>query len=623
MELVGGGTLRDRVTASGPLPASEAVDAILQIIAGLDAARQAGVLHRDVKPSNCFIDADGAIKIGDFGLSISTTVRTESNLTGPGSLFGTPAYSSVEQLRGEELTVRSDIYSVGVTLYYLLTGRLPFEAPNTVQLLAMVLEQHPQSPAKLRDGIPDGLGRAVLRCLNKDPGARYADYAALRRALLPYASFSPSPATLPLRFLAWIIDGLILGVPNYTLMFVTMGDLSAIASPGHRGARLLCSTASMLMTILYFSLFEGLRGASPGKALCHLRVVGLDGRIPGMRKALIRVLIFSAFWLPGMMLTCFMPQQIANPLSLITTVIQLLVFCTCRRLNGFAGLHDLWSKTRVVSRSVQPVRPALSLTPEAPPATGNVPQAGPYHVLGEVGRSGDVTVLLGYDAQLLRKVWLRRVAPGTPPVAAALCHLARPGRLRWIDGRRSNDDCWDAYENPGGQPLLNLVSMKHDWAEVRFWLLDLAGELQACDKDGSLPAVLGLDRVWITADGRAKLLDFPAPGTHWPQADQPAKPGEFLRQTAFSALEGRPVSLEQARFSTLAMPLPLDARGFLQRLETAADAGHAWAQLKPLTSKVPTITRRRRLAIFGMCLIFPLFITFCLALGNSALKSQG
>jgi serine/threonine protein kinase len=111
MKLVAGDTLRDRVATSGASPASEAVDDILQIIAGLEAAQQEGVLHRNIKPSNCFVDPDGAIKIGDSGLSITTTVRTESNLTGSGSLFGTPAYGSVEQLRGEELTVRSDMHA--------------------------------------------------------------------------------------------------------------------------------------------------------------------------------------------------------------------------------------------------------------------------------------------------------------------------------------------------------------------------------------------------------------------------------------------------------------------------------------------------------------------------------
>ena len=301
MELVSGGTLRDRVAASGPLMSNEAVDAILQIIAGLEAAQQAGVLHRDVKPSNCFIDPDGTIKIGDFGLSITTAVRTESNLTGPSSLFGTPAYSSVEQLRGEELTIRSDIYSVGVTLYYLLTGRLPFEAPNVVQLLVKVLEQRPQSPATLRTGIAGGLARAVLHCLKKDPSARFQNYDALRRALLPYAWFSPSPATLPLRFVAWMIDLLIISVPGSIVVFTVFGSFSVLNSPGHLGAKLVYSIISFLLMVSYFGFFEGLRGASFGKAICRLRVVGLDGSSLGIKKGLVRILIFSVFCgLPGM-----------------------------------------------------------------------------------------------------------------------------------------------------------------------------------------------------------------------------------------------------------------------------------------------------------------------------------
>ena len=167
--------------------------------------------------------------------------------------------------------------------------------------------------------------------------------------------------------------------------------------------------------------------------------------------------------------------------------------------------------------------PLLPPALETPLATGEMPQIGPYHVLSEMGRSGDAELLLGYDARLLRKVWLRKVAPGTPPLAPALCHLSRPGRLRWLNGKRSADDCWDAYEASPGQPLLNLVSTKQDWEKVRFWLLDLAAELKAGEKDGSLPAVLSLDRVWIGADGRAKLLDFPAPGTNSPDAVEPPR----------------------------------------------------------------------------------------------------
>jgi eukaryotic-like serine/threonine-protein kinase len=99
MELVPGGTLQERVAGRGPRAVAEAVDAVMQIIAGLEAAQALGILHRDIKPSNCFEDVDGTAKIGDFGLSIST-VRTDTNVTAHGVLLGTPAFSSPEQLQG-------------------------------------------------------------------------------------------------------------------------------------------------------------------------------------------------------------------------------------------------------------------------------------------------------------------------------------------------------------------------------------------------------------------------------------------------------------------------------------------------------------------------------------------
>lgn len=130
---------RKRFLREGPMPVAKAVDAILDVIAGLEAVQSAGVLHRDIKPANCFVASDGTVKVGDFGLSISSSVRTEANLTQSGVFLGTPAYASPEQLRGAELDVRSDIYSVGVTLYFLLTGEMPFNAENMVQLLENVL----------------------------------------------------------------------------------------------------------------------------------------------------------------------------------------------------------------------------------------------------------------------------------------------------------------------------------------------------------------------------------------------------------------------------------------------------------------------------------------------------
>src|SRR5262249_16918444 len=98
MELLHGGTLKERVENAGPVPTVSAVDAILQVISGLEAAYTAGILHRDIKPSNCFVDADGTIKVGDFGLSVPTSARDITQLTMTGTFQGTPEYASPEQL---------------------------------------------------------------------------------------------------------------------------------------------------------------------------------------------------------------------------------------------------------------------------------------------------------------------------------------------------------------------------------------------------------------------------------------------------------------------------------------------------------------------------------------------
>jgi serine/threonine protein kinase len=165
MELLSGGTLKDRVSVDGPMPPSAAVSAVLDIIGGLDAAQAAGILHRDIKPSNCFVDADGIVKVGDFGLSISTLTRDVRHELATAGFEGTPQFAAPEQLRGEPLDVRSDIYAVGATLYYLLTERPPLDAPDLRELVSKVVSENPASPRVLRRDIPRGLAAVVLRCL--------------------------------------------------------------------------------------------------------------------------------------------------------------------------------------------------------------------------------------------------------------------------------------------------------------------------------------------------------------------------------------------------------------------------------------------------------------------------
>ncbi|MCX6924149.1 MAG: protein kinase [Verrucomicrobia bacterium] len=624
MELVSGGTLQERVRARGPLPVGEAVNCVLQIIEGLEAAQRIGILHRDVKPSNCYLGEDGAVKIGDFGLSISTAVRTEPALTATGAFLGTPAFCSPEQLRGDELNARSDMYSVGATLFYLLTGRTPFDAPNMVQLLATVLEQRAPSPRQFRPETPQGLAKVVLRCLEKQPGERFKNYADLARALAPYSSTAPTPATLSLRFLAGVVD--------MTLLcgLAAIVNLSAFGSPvalmeqvmQRSPKAMVCMLGFFCVATLYYAAFEGLWGAAVGKALCRLRVVGPDRNPPGFGRAWLRALVYVVpplvpYWaVMGTNPKAYMSSSLVTQMLLGSSMygIMALLFVTARRRNGFAAVQDLLTKTRVVSRTAVSLRPVLPASEVAPTAVESAITIGPYHVLQALTESGGIKWFLAYDLRLLRKVWLRVVPPGTEPVPARLRNLGRVGRLRWLTGKRTPVENWDAFEALNGRPFLELVGIPQPWREVRYWLHDLATEISAAEKEGTLPE-LAFDRIWITGDGRAKVLDFPVPGLAGKSEDrnpktesEPGAPPQtaqgFLAGVAAAALAGsRTASAKTA--GDVALPLPLHARTFLKSLSQTAGADAVAAALKPLLNRVAVVTRWRRAALVAGCVAFP------------------
>jgi uncharacterized RDD family membrane protein YckC len=632
MELVAGGTLQDNVRERGPLPVAEAVDCVLQIIAGLEAAQRIGILHRDIKPSNCFRDTDGTVKIGDFGLSISTSVRTEPALTAKGMFLGTPAFCSPEQLRGDELNVRSDMYSVGATLYYLLTGRTPFEGKNSVQLLATVLEQRAPSPVKFRSGIPSGLARIVLRCLEKMPGDRFKNYSELSRALAPYSSVAPTPATIGLRCAAGILDHLILStVSTLVMLLVGRGPFDLLNLVGRSPSRaLVWVLPTLICSVLYFAFLEGSWGASVGKAVCRLRVVGADGNAPGFWRAFVRALIYigaplAPVWLfygSNPKVYVYTSSAVQAMLGFSTYIVMGLLFCTARRRNGFAALHDLVTKTRVVSRVALESRPALAPVDAPAPAVEASAVVGPYQVLESLEKSSAAEWLLGYDLRLLRKVWIRVVPPGTPPVPLAWRNLARVGRLRWLTGRRSADENWDAFECPGGKPLLDLALTRQPWDRVRYWLYDLAAEIGFAAKDGTAPPVLALDRVWITDDGRAKLLDFPGPGAKTDASTydvQTPRINVFLTRVAATALTGSVEPIAENGFP-VPMPLPLHARRFLEQLSQLSGADAATEMLKPLLQRVAHVTHWRRAAVVAGCLAMPVLATLALIMGMALLE---
>jgi len=274
MELVRGGTLNDVVRNHGPLTPATAVDAILQVMDGLEAAAAKGVIHRDVKPSNCFIDGTGTVKIGDFGLSLAPQAQQET-LTLAGTVLGTPMFASPEQIRGGPLDVRSDVYSTGATLYFLLTGQPPFAGDGVLQIVAGVLERDADSPRRLKPDLPDPLAQVVLRCLAKDPAHRPDSYQRLRRDLLPFSSQALTPATLGTRVTASILDTLISGLPFVIAIDLLNVRVLAVLSPARE-------IADFVVSLLYFGLLEGIWGASLGKMLFGIRLAGPDHRPPGI-----------------------------------------------------------------------------------------------------------------------------------------------------------------------------------------------------------------------------------------------------------------------------------------------------------------------------------------------------
>jgi serine/threonine-protein kinase len=180
LEYLDGGSLEDRLDDSIRVPDDEAARVASDIAAGLAHAHQRHVVHRDLKPANVLFDTEGRAKIADFGIA---KVAGAETLTDAGTILGTAAYISPEQVRGEPATPASDVYSFGVVLYRMLAGRLPFEGSNATELAAMHQRAEPLSLTAVRPDVPADLAAVATAALAKAPAARPSDGSALLRAL--------------------------------------------------------------------------------------------------------------------------------------------------------------------------------------------------------------------------------------------------------------------------------------------------------------------------------------------------------------------------------------------------------------------------------------------------------
>lgn len=271
MERVSGGDLDAILRRGETMPPEEARQAMIQIAHGLRAAQRAGVIHRDVKPSNLMLGPDGIIKVADFGLA--KPLDGDNQITQEGALVGSPYYIAPEQAVGDDVDHRADMYALGASFHHLLVGKPPFDGPRPMAVVAKHLSEPLVPLAKSAPHVPPQLARIVERLLEKKPEDRYPDYDALIADLEQAAPERRAYAPIPTRAVAVLGDFLLAGALIGALDWIGLVVYLALVTAGH-----------------------GWRGQSPAKYLLGVEVRRDDGHRLGYPRALLRTLV--SLWMP-------------------------------------------------------------------------------------------------------------------------------------------------------------------------------------------------------------------------------------------------------------------------------------------------------------------------------------
>ena len=623
MELMPGRTLKDLVDERGPLSEHDAITRVLDVIDGLAEAHRVGMIHRDVKPSNCFLTADDRVKVGDFGLSKSLAGTGRNQLTQTGAFLGTVLFASPEQIRGEPLDYSSDVYSVAATLYFLLSGEAPFHHDNAAAALARAISEAPPRIRAKRKDVSARLERVITKGLERDRSRRWQTLDDLREALVDLLPERQRPARPRALVAAYVLDVV------FALIFVlTPVEMvqTALDLPFRVVAGVDVDPLGWLALVAYFALCEGLFGATIGKALLGLRVsrIGQTGP-PGVPRAFLRAAVFAliGMWiLDGSRLAvALFPAVVGGGFSLLALSTGFAALAVqLRKTWGYRGPHDFASGCHATQKPLPArklrltIRHPTPLETVLPPAADALPDAvGGYVVRGRVSAdSNGEQVWLAEDRALGRAVllWLR---PWGAPALGA--DPARPTRLRRLGGGSLGWGGaafdWVAFAAPVGGPLAEAIRPGYPipWADACHLLEQLVEEFRAAEADGSLPPRLALDHVWVEPNGRVQLLDFPLCEARYRQNS----PLAVLREAASLAIEGHPRSMGGG----VSAPLPAHALAVLNRLfEIDVPLAEFQKELAEARAHRPEVTpavRAGHLGIQAAALALPLAALFGLA----------
>lgn len=601
MELMPGATLRDLVDQKGPLPPEEAIAKILDVIDGLQEAHRLQVIHRDVKPSNCFLEADGRVKVGDFGLAKSLV--KDAHLTKTGAFIGTPHYASPEQVRGDNIDQQTDVYSVAATLYYLLTGKPPFWGSEAAATMARIVSDPAPPMGSLRPELSPALDRVVLRGLDRDRNRRWQDLDAFRQAL---TGLLPAPLAwtpLLLRPIAYLVDVLVLWLVAWTAL-----SLLPPIAPGATLAKVVCWGIHLALFLFYFAILEHAWGCSLGKGVLRLQVCTakwIDP--PSWQAAALRTLTCFLLLHFGFLASALLAWGLARDSALVENVLPwgwsalgfLAMVSTMRAQGSFRGLHEVLSGTRVAwlprpqkSQVLQGSGGWLlfllggrRLKQGVPHLSGLPEQIGGFSIRGAIKWTPEEKILLGEDASLGRRVLLVLRPQTEPPLERSRREVGRRSRLRWLGCGRQGELQWDALLAPSGCPLPEFIHSEGtlNWAETRPLLEELAQELSAACADSTLPRPLALALVWVQTDGRVQLADTSLATGVLGESEELAGTDQerslaLLRQTARLALEGKLPAKEAPR--PLRASLPPRVRPVLDRLAGVGPPYNTVAQVQ-------------------------------------------